>query len=173
MTIDDRDVPTGSALRKQPRSARPSRAKPFGIIVVAAVVAVAALAGLSAVADYALRDRTASSPAPPTRTVTASSKPLAPGNGADGVFLNALASYNIPYNGTEATRQRFMEFGHHICFSLLPPRPQSFGSAVDNILTTANQDSAKGDPWAPRLSYEDAENLAHAAINAYCPTASK
>jgi hypothetical protein len=44
---------------------------------------------------------------------------------------------------------------------------------VDNILTTANQDSAKGDPWAPRLSYEDAENLAHAAINAYCPTASK
>jgi hypothetical protein len=172
MTIEDRDVPAGPVLRKPPRSARSSRAKPFGIIVIAAVLAVGALAGLSAVADYALRDRTASGPLPPTMTITASSKALAPGNGADGVFLNALASYNIPYNGTEATRQRFMEFGHHICFSLLPPRPQSFGAVVDNILTTANQDSANDDPWAPRLSYEDAENLAHAAIKAYCPTAS-
>ncbi len=173
MTVEDRDVPTGSALRKQPaRSARSSRARPFGIIVIAAVVAVGALAGLSAVADYALRDRTASSPGPPTMTVTASSKGLGAGGGADGVFLAALAGYNIPDHG-EAVRQRFMEFGHHVCFSLLPPRPQTLDATVNYILVTENQDVAKGNPWAQRFSYEDAENLAQAAVKAYCPNALK
>jgi hypothetical protein len=172
MTIEDSDVPNGSALRKQPvRSAkRPSRARPFGIIVIATVVAVAALAGLSAVADYALRDRTASGPAPPTMTVTASSKALGGAGGADGAFLAALAGYNIPDHG-EAARQRFMELGHHVCFSLLPPRPQSLEATVNNVLALQNQDASKGGPWAQRFTFEDAENLAQAAIKAYCPNA--
>jgi multidrug efflux pump subunit AcrA (membrane-fusion protein) len=173
MTIEDSDVPAGSAPRTQPaRSARRSGARPFGIIIVAAAVAVAALAGLSAVADYALRDRTASSPAPPTMTVTASSKALGGAGGADSVFLSALAGYNIPDHG-EAARQRFMELGHHVCFSLLPPRAQSLESTVNNILVLENQDVGKGDPWAQRFSLEDAENLAQAAIKAYCPNALK
>ena len=173
MTIEDRDVPTGSALRKQPaRSARSSRLRPFGIIVIAAVVAVGALAGLSAVADYALRDRTATLPGPPTMTVTASQKGPGGAGGADGVFLAALAGYNIPDHG-EAVRQRFMEFGHHVCFALLPPRAQPLDAAVDYVLKTENQDLAKGGPWTQRFSYEDAENLAQAAIKAYCPSALK
>jgi Protein of unknown function (DUF732) len=155
----------------QPQPTRRSRARPFGIIIVAAVIAVAALAGLSAIADYALRDRTASSPAAPTVTLTASSKAPALADGADGLFLSTLASYNIPSNGGDATRQRFMEFGHHACYSLLPPRPQPFDKTVRDLFTAANQDAAKGDPWAPRLSYDDAENLVHSAIKAYCPNA--
>jgi hypothetical protein len=173
MTVEDHDVPIRSEPPKRRRRARKSVAKPFGIIVVAAVIAVAALAGLSAVADYALRDRTASSVGPQTVTLSASSKPQAPANGADGQFLSALASYNIPDNGTEAFRQRFLEFGHHTCFELLPPRPQPLAETVNNIFTTENQDAAKGDPWAPRFTYDDAENLVQAAINAYCPNASK
>ena len=173
MTIEDSDVPTGSALRKQPaRSARPSRLRPVGIIIIAAVVAVAALAGLIAVADYAFRDRTASSPTAPTMTVTASSKGFAGAGGADGVFLAALAGYNIPDHG-EAARQRFMELGHHVCFSLLPPRAQSLESTVNNVLVLENQDVSKGGPWAQRFTFEDAENLAQAAIKAYCPNALK
>jgi Protein of unknown function (DUF732) len=174
MTIEDRDVPTGPAVRKQPaRSARrPSRLRPFGIIVAAAAIAVAALAGLSAVADYALRDRTATGPAPPTMTITASAKPFGSAGGADGVFLSTLAGYNIPDHG-EASRQRFMEFGHHVCFTLLPPRPQPLEATVNYVLITENQDVAKGDPWAQRFTFEDAENLAQAAIKAYCPSAVK
>ncbi|MBW0014532.1 DUF732 domain-containing protein [Mycobacterium sp.] len=184
MTVEDRDVPTGSELqpqpqparstgsqlRRQPRRTRRSRSKALGLIVGATAIAVAALAGLSAVADYALKDRTASSPGPPTMTVTASSNGLGPGDGADRAFLSGLASYNIPDHG-EATRQRFMEYGHHVCFALLPPRPQSLEATVNYILVTQNQDVAKGDPWAQRLTHEDAEHIAEAAISAYCPNA--
>jgi Protein of unknown function (DUF732) len=173
MTIEDRNVPTGSERHHQARPARRSRSNAVGIIIVAAAIAVAALGGLSAVADYFLRDRTASSPAPPTVTLTASSKAPAPADGADGLFLSTLASYGIPDNGTEAVRQRFMEFGHHACFALLPPRPQPLDAAVNNILDAENQDVAKGDPWAPRFTHDDAYHLAQAAIGAYCPTLQK
>ncbi len=175
MTIEDSGVPAESQPLPPPRPAptRRSRARPFGIIVVAAVIAVAALAGLSAVADYALKDRTASNSAPATVTLTASSKAPALADGADGLYLSTLGSYNIPNNGTDATRQRFMEFGHHACYSLLPPRPQPFDKTVLDIFTAANQDAAKGDPWAPKLTYDDAENLVHSAIKAYCPNASQ
>ena len=175
MTIEDSDVPAESTpvARPQPARARPSRLRPFGIIVVAAVIAVAALAGLSAVADYALKDRTAQSPTAPTVTLTASSQAPALADGADGLYMSTLGSYNIPNNGTDATRQRFMEFGHHACYSLLPPRPQPFDKTVQDLFTAANQDAAKGDPWAPKLSYDDAENLVHSAIKAYCPGAAQ
>ena len=173
MTLGEGDIPTGSEPRVQPRPARRSRARPFGIIVVAAAIAVAALAGLSAVADYALKDRTASNSAPATVTLTASPKAPALADGADGLYLSTLGSYNIPNNGTDATRQRFMEFGHHACYSLLPPRPQTFDKTVQDLFTAANQDAAKGDPWAPKLSYDDAENLVHSAIKAYCPGAAQ
>jgi hypothetical protein len=175
MTIEDSDVPAESTpvARPRPTPTRGSRARPFGIIIVAAVIAVAALAGLSAVADYALKDRTASSPAAPTVTLTASSVAPALADGADGLYMSTLGSYNIPNNGTDATRQRFMEFGHHACYSLLPPRPQPFDKTVQDIFTAANQDAAKGDPWAPKLTYDDAENLVHSAIKAYCPNASQ
>jgi hypothetical protein len=175
MTIEDSDVPAEPTpvARPRPTPTRRSRARPFGIIIVAAVIAVAALAGLSAVADYALKDRTAQSPAAPTVTLTASSQAPALADGADGLYMSTLGSYNIPNNGTDATRQRFMEFGHHACYSLLPPRPQPFDKTVQDIFTAANQDAAKGDPWAPKLTYDDAENLVHSAIKAYCPNASQ
>ena len=128
MTIEDSDVPAEPTptppptpvARPRPTPKRPSRARPFGIIIVAAVIAVAALAGLSAIADYALKDRTAQSPTAPTVTLTASSQAPAQAAGADGLYLSTLGSYNIPSNGSDATRQRFMEFGHHACYSLLP-----------------------------------------------------
>jgi hypothetical protein len=170
MTIEDSGVPTGSTPLARPRP-KGSRLRPFGIIIVAAVIAVGALAGLSAVADYALKDRTASSPGAPTVTLTASSKAPALADGADGLYLSTLASYNIADNGTDAFRQRFMEFGHHACYELLPPRPQPFDKTVQDIFTAAKQDVDKGDPWAPRLTHEDAENLVHSAIKAYCPGA--
>jgi hypothetical protein len=175
MTIEDSGAPAESKPVPRPRPApRPrSRARPFGIIIVAAVIAVAALAGLSAVADYALKDRTASAPSAPTVTLTASSKAPALADGADGLFLSTLASYNIPDNGTDAVRHRFMEFGHHACYSLLPPRPQPYDKTVENIFNAANRDAAKGDPWAPRLTHDDAENLVHSAIKAYCPGATQ
>ena len=173
MTIEDRNVPTGSEPQRQPRRARSSGSKPIGVIVVSAAVAVLAMAGLSAVADYALRDRTASSSLPQTVTVTGSPETRAPAEGADGQFLTALASYGIADNGTEAIRQRYMEFGHHACFMLLPPRPQPLDSTVDDILTAENKDDAAGDPWAPPFSRDDAEHLARAAIIAYCPNVPK
>jgi hypothetical protein len=172
MTIEDSDVPTGSKPLVRPRRTRASRAKPFGVIVAAAAIAIAVLGTLSAVADYALKDRSAASPAAPTVTLTASSKAPALADGADGLFLTTLASYNIPDNGTDAFRQRVMEFGHHACYALLPPRPQPLAKTVSDILASENQDAAKGDPWAPRLTYDDAEHLVQAAIRAYCPSAS-
>jgi hypothetical protein len=131
------------------------------------------LAGLSAVADYLLKDRTASSAALQTVTVTASPKSSAPADGADHVFLSTLATYGITDNGTEAVRQRFLEFGHHTCFSLLPPRPQPLDATLDKILAAENQDVAAGDPWSPQFTRDDAEHLAQAAIGAYCPNVPK
>jgi hypothetical protein len=172
MTIEDSDVPTGSRPHKQPRPARPAESKPVGIIVVAAAVAVAALAGLSAVGVYFSRDKTASSSTPPTVTVTASPNTPVPADGADRLFLSTLATYGITDNGKEAVRQRFMEFGHHTCFLLLPPRPQSLDSTVTNILADENQDIG-GDPSSPRFTHDDAAHLAQAAIGAYCPNVPK
>jgi hypothetical protein len=173
MTIEGSNVPTGSEPHRRPLPARRSAARPVGIIVVAAVIAIAALGGLSAVADYLLRDRTASSTALQTVTVTASPKSSSPADGADRLFLTTLATYGITDNGTEAVRQRFMEFGHHTCFSLLPPRPQPLDSTLDTILADENQDIAAGDPWSPRFTHDDAEHLAQAAIGAYCPNVPK
>jgi hypothetical protein len=175
MTTEGSNVPTGSRPPPRPRP-RPTRlpgARPIGLIIGSAAIAVLALAGLSAVADYALRDRTASSPSPPTVTVTGSPNARAQAEGADGQFLSALASYGIADNGTEAIRQRYMEFGHHTCFMLMPPRPQPLDSTVDNILAAENQDVAAGDPWAPKFTRDDAEHLARAAIIAYCPSVEK
>jgi hypothetical protein len=118
-----------------------------------------------------LKDRTATSTAPQTLTVTASPKAPIQADGADSVFLSALGTYGIKDNGTEAVRQRYMEFGHLTCFSLMPPRPQPLESTVNTILTTENQDVAAGNPWSPTFTHDDAEHLAEAAIGAYCPNA--
>src|ERR1700741_5484424 len=101
MTIEDGGAPVEPKPLPQPRPRPPrrSRARPFGIIIVAAVIAVAALAGLSAVADYALRDRTASSPAAPRGTLPASPKAPALADGADGLFLSPCACANSQRKG--------------------------------------------------------------------------
>ena len=173
MTVGGRDVPTESVPHHQPRTAGPSRRTPVGVLVVAAALAVAALAGLSGVGVYLSRDRTASSPGPQTVTVSPSTAATAPADGPDAEFLSALASYGIADNGNEAIRQRFMELGHHTCFLLLPPRPQSLESTVNNISTAENQDRTAGNPWAKRFTHQDAEHMAQAAIGAYCPNAPK
>ena len=112
---------------------------------MAAVIALVGLDSLSAVGVYLSRDRTASSPAPQTVTVTKSPKAPSRAEGADGVFLSALGSYGIGDNGTEAVRQRFMEFGHQTCFSQLLSRPQPLDTTVENILAAENRDIA-GNP---------------------------
>ncbi|ORA68568.1 hypothetical protein BST25_22005 [Mycobacterium heidelbergense] len=140
---------------------------------MAAAFAVTVLAGLSGVGIYLSRDKTATSPGPQTITVSASTRAANPADGADGLFLSTLTSYGIADNGAEAVRQRFMELGHHTCFLLLPPRPQSLESTVGNILAAENHDIAAGNPSSPRFTHDDAEHLAQAAITAYCPNASK
>jgi hypothetical protein len=66
-----------------------------------------------------------------------------------------------------------MELGHHTCFLLLPPRPQSLELTVNNILSAQDQDTAAGNRWPQRLTRDDAEHLAQSAITAYCPSAQK
>ncbi|WP_168209526.1 DUF732 domain-containing protein [Mycobacterium helveticum] len=171
MTIEDNDVPTESVPPQRPRRRRPSRTESAGSLVFAASIAIAAVVGLSAVGVYFLRDKTATSPGPQTVTVTPSHKTPSLSDGPDGAFLTALAAYGIVDNGTEAVRQRFMEFGHHTCFSLLPPTPQPLESVVDNIMAAENKDVADGNSWSPKFSRDDTENLTQAAIHAYCPDA--
>jgi uncharacterized protein DUF732 len=171
MTVEGRDVPAGSVPHHPPRPASQSRQTPVGVLVLAAIIAVAALAGLSAVGTYLSRDKTASSPGPQTVTVSPSTAATVPAGGADAQFLSTLTSYGITDNGKEAIRQRFMELAHHTCFMLLPPRPQSLESTVSNILTAQNQDVAAGIPWPKRFTRDDAGHLAQAAISAYCPNA--
>lgn len=173
MTVNDSGVPATSVPNQPPRQARTSWSRPLGALIVSASIALAALVGLGLVAAYFLRDRTASSSAPQTLTVTASAKRPAQADGADGVFLSTLAAYGITDNGTEAVRQRFMEFGHHTCFSLLPPKPQPLDAIVSDILAAENRDIAAGNPWSPHFTYDDAEHLAQAAIHVYCPNAPK
>ena len=173
MTIEDDHVPTKSAPPEPPlrRRRRPSWTESAGSLVFAASIAIAAVVGLSAVGVHFLRDNTATSPGPQTVTVTPSHKSPSLNDGPDGTFLKALAAYGIVDNGTEAVRQRFMEFGHHTCFSLLPPTPQPLESVVDDILAAENKDVANGNPWSPKLSRDDTENLTQAAIHIYCPDA--
>jgi hypothetical protein len=179
MTVEDSDVPTGSVPDHPPVTHHPpppvpsrQRPNPLGVLVSAAIVALAGVAAITSVGIYLSRDRTASSPMAQTVTVTKSAKVPTSADGADGVFLSSLANYGLADNGSEAVRQRFMEFGHQICFSLLLPQPRSLETLVDNILTAENQDIT-ADPWAPHFSHDDAEHLALAAIGAFCPNAQK
>jgi hypothetical protein len=142
-----------------------------GNVIGAAFLAMAILFALGVVATYFLRDRTASSAGIQTVTVTPTPKAPVPGDGADGRFFSSLAIYGIADNGNDAVRQRFMEFGHHTCFSLLPPQAQALDSTVSDIMAAENKDVASGSPWSPQFTHDDAEHLAQAAIGAYCPNA--
>ncbi|CPR13240.1 hypothetical protein BN971_04549 [Mycobacterium bohemicum DSM 44277] len=169
MTVEDNSAPTESVPRPRPRTRTAARSKLLGNVVAAAFLALSVLFALGVVATYFLRDRTATSPGPQTVTVT----PKASAGPADGRFFSSLAIYGISDNGNEAVRQRFMEFGHHTCFSLLPPRPQTLDATVSGIMAAENQDVAAGSPWSPQFTHDDAEHLAQAAIGAYCPDVPK
>lgn len=167
MTAEGPDVP------RPPRPAIRSRQTPAAVLVGAAALAVAALAGLISVGVYLSRDKSAISPGPQTVTINPSTVAMAPADGADAQFLSTLNNYGITDNGKQAIRQRFMELGHHTCFLLLPPRPQSLELTVTNILDAQTQDIAAGNRWPKRLTHDDAEHLAQAAVGAYCPNAAK
>jgi hypothetical protein len=169
MTVEDESASLGSAPDQRPKPRWPRRSKVFGNAVAGAFLALAVLFALGVVATYFMRDRTATSPGPQTVTLTPSPKAGA----ADGRFFSSLAIYGISDNGNEAVRQRFMEFGHHTCFSLLPPHPQTLDSTVNGIMTAENQDVASGSPWSPQFTHDDAEHLAQAAIGAYCPNVTR
>ena len=173
MTVEDDSAPTESVPRPVPPLRRPPRSKVLGNVIAAALLAMAVLFALGVVATYFLRDRTASSPGPQTVTVTPSPKGSGPGDGPDGRFFSSLAIYGIADNGNEAVRQRFMEFGHHTCFSLMPPRPQTIDATAGDIMAAENKDVTSGSPWSPRFTHDDAEHLAQAAIGAYCPNVRK
>jgi hypothetical protein len=173
MTVEGRDVPKASVPHHLMRGAVRTRQTPVGVLVAAAIFAVAGLAGLISVGVYLSRDKTAMSPGPQTVTISASTAAVSPADGADAQFLSMLNSYGIADNGKAGIRQRFMELGHHSCFLLLPPRPQSLDLTVSNILSAENQDRAAGNPWPKRFGHDDAEHLVQAAISAYCPSAQK
>lgn len=136
----------------------------IALCVVAGVTVVV----LGVMAVYHLGGK-ADSVRPAAQTVTVTAAPPQAIGGADAAFFAALAGYGISDNGTGYVRQRFMEFGHHSCFSLMPPKPQPFESVVNAIVATENQDVAVGNPWSPGFTRADAEHLAQAAITAYCP----
>lgn len=173
MTVEGRDIPNGSVPHRPPRRPVQPRQAPVAVLVGAATLAVAALAGLISVGVYLSRDKTAMSPGPQTVTISPSAAAIAPADGADAQFLSTLDSYGITDNGKAAIRQRFMELGHHTCFLLLPPRPQSLELTVSNILDAQTQDTAAGNLWPKRFTHDDAEHLAQAAVGAYCPSAAK
>ncbi len=170
MTVEDNSPPIEWVPRPQPRRMHRNRSKRVGNVIAAGFLALAVLFALGVVATYFLRDRTAMSSGPQTVTVTPSPKGPPPGDGADGRFFSSLAIYGIADNGNEAVRQRFMEFGHHTCFVLMPPRPQTLDSTVDDILASVNRDVASGNSWSPHFTRDDAEHLTQAAIGAYCPS---
>jgi len=173
MTVEDNSPPIESVPRPQPRPIRRDRSNAVGNVIGAGFLALAVLFALGVVATYFLRDRTASSPGPQTVTITPSPKSAAAGEGADGRFFSSLALYGIADNGNDAVRQRFMEFGHHTCFALMPPRPQTLDSTIGDILAAENKDVASGNAWSPQFTHDDAEHLAQAAIGAYCPNLPK
>jgi len=173
MTVEGRGVRTGSVPHHKPRSGGQTRQTPVGVLIAAAGLAVAALAGLISVGVYLSRDKSAMSPGPQTVTISASSAATGPADGADAQFLSTLDSYGITDNGKAAIRQRFMELGHHTCFLMLPPRPEPLESTVNNILAAQNQDIAVGNAWPKRFTHDDAVHLAQAAVVAYCPGAAK
>jgi Protein of unknown function (DUF732) len=173
MTVEDNSPPVESVPdpRPRPRPIRRARSKAAGNVIAAGFLALAVLFALVVGATYFLRDRTATS-SPQTVTVTPPI-PAAAGEGADGRFFSSLALYGIADNGNEAVRQRFMEFGHHTCFVLMPPRPQTLDSAISDILAAENRDVGSGSTWSPQFTPDDAEHLAQAAIGAYCPNLPK
>ena len=166
MTVDDDDNATEPAPAPRPVRRRRGRSRAVGNAVAGAFLALAVLFALGVVATYFMRDRTANSSGMETVTVTPSAK----AGGADGRFFSALASYGISDNGNESMRQRYLEFGHHVCFSLLPPRPQTLDSTIDDVMNTENKDASSGNPWAPPFTRDDAARVARAAVDAYCPT---
>jgi Protein of unknown function (DUF732) len=168
MTVEDNSPPIEAVPRPQPRPIRRARSKAVGNLIAAAFLALAVLFALVVGATYFLRDRTATS-TPQTVTVTPSPMPASARDGADGRFFSSLALYGIADNGNEAVRQRFMEFGHHTCFVLMPPQPQTLDAAVSDILAAENRDVGSGTTWSPQFTPDDAEHLAQAAIGAYCP----
>jgi hypothetical protein len=173
MTVEGRGVRTGSVPHHKPGSGSQTRQTPVGVLIAAAGLAVAALAGLISVGVYLSRDKSAMSPGPQTVTISASSAATGPADGADAQFLSTLDRYGITDNGKAAIRQRFMELGHHSCFLMLPPRPEPLESTVNNILAAQNQDIAVGNAWPKRFTHDDAVHLAQAAVVAYCPGAAK
>lgn len=172
MTVDGRDAPTGAVSHPR-RPATRTRQAPVAVLIGAAAFAVAALAGLISVGVYLSRDKTATSPGPQTVTISPSAAGLSPADGADAQFMSTLDSYGITDNGKAGIRQRYMELGHHTCFLLLPPRPQSLELTVTNILDAQTQDITAGNRWPKRFTHDDAEHFAQAAVGAYCPSAAK
>lgn len=179
MTVEDDSAPIESVPRPQPLPRRQPRSNAVGNVIAAGILAMAVLFALGVVATYFLRDRTASSPGPQTVTVTPTTSGSTQVDGADGAdgadgrFFSALATYGIADNGNEAVRQRFMEFGHHACFALLPPQPHTLDSTASDIMAAENRDVASGNPSSPRFTHDDAEHLTQAAIGAYCPNLPK
>ena len=106
MTVEGRGVRTGSVPHHKPRSGGQTRQTPVGVLIAAAGLAVAALAGLISVGVYLSRDKSAMSPGPQTVTISASSAATGPADGADAQFLSTLDSYGITDNGKAAIRQR-------------------------------------------------------------------
>ncbi len=165
MAVDGDNAPTESEPAPRPFRRQPGRSRAVGNAIAGASLALAVLFALGVVATYFMRDRTAMSSGPQTVTVTPSAKAA----GADGRYFTALSSYGLSDKGNESMRQRYLEFGHHVCFSLLPPRPQTLESTIDDIMATENKDASSGNPWAPPFTHDDAARVARAAVDAYCP----
>jgi hypothetical protein len=143
-----------------------------GLIIIAVTVVGVGVAALYVLArnhnsttQYAPPQAASSTPGGLT------GKPPSNSDGADGLFLSTLATYGISDNGMATQRQRYMEFGHHSCFSLLPPNPQPMDSVVNSITAAVAQDVDLGHPWVRQFTHEDSEHLVQAAIGAYCPEA--
>lgn len=133
-------------------------------IALAAVAGIAALTSMFFLGVH-LRNGSPAAPAVTPTAVTATEAPQPEPRvpTVDEAFLASLKDHGISSDSI-AVQQRWMEFGHHVCWSLAPPNSQSVAALTAAMVNANNNHS--GD--MPQFSMEDATNLVLAATMAYC-----
>lgn len=144
----------------QPEEPIPFRQTRKGILITVTVASIA-FAGIGLAAALVYR---------PVTVRTVSTTTTIPAATPDQVFMKELHKHGILDAGVEATKHRFMEYAHHGCFNLLPPRPQTWDEVVATIVARENADVALHEnPDQPPFTAADGDALLRAAVMVYCP----
>lgn len=109
---------------------------------------------------------------PVSHTVTTVTVAAPPPPSPDDRFIAELADQGISAGNLSAANHYFMQLAHYICYRLLPPEPQPREPEVDTIVKSENKNVDDGGHMM-RFSRADGEHLVDAAINVYCPQATR